>query len=469
MWGWVAVCAGLYLYAVAQMLPYPYPLEVYETSNLAQSIVFLKTGQIYAEPTFHHQAMMYMPLYFYATAAAMTLFGKTLLAGRVVSLLATLAIVGIIYRWLRREQFPSAFAAAAAATFLGLFYMLGKWYHTVHVDMLMVALLWAGLLLLHFSKNTRHAIVAGAVLALAFYTKQQTALVVAPLLLIMALYDFRRAFVAGFAMGAAALALVALEAWRSDGWFLYYAFEMPGSMPKRWFLWPWFFLQDLLLAQPVLVGLSGYFLVDCLRGNSDKRRYDYIGLTIGCLLSACLSRLHTGGWVNVLIPMWVGIIVMAFLGLRLLLERRPKDRLLAWALVVFQAGMLVYDPSEVRVPEAYTQAYRKLERQMAESKGQVFAEYPFYADGQLRDDVLYLRMFGFDMLQAKSRLKPSVQHDLQQALDALFSQHKLDAALLEKPASASVERYYRQERILYEETSYPIGLNGLPRFVYVPK
>jgi hypothetical protein len=211
--------------------------------------------------------------------------------------------------------------------------------------------------------GTTGAIVAGVVLGLAFHAKQQalgvTVFVGVGLLLAG---DIRRAI--AFAVGAV-LGIAPLFAWlhaTTNGWFDFYCVKMGAAHGIDLSLFTLFFFVDLsnafLLAASTLV-LLGWLARDTIARAREKRREatDKDLVVFACTLAgsfaaAASSRLHQGGFLNVLM-LWSTFACVAFAVVATRVERLAEARgagalvggglLLA---VVCQLAHFAYDPGE---------------------------------------------------------------------------------------------------------------------------
>jgi hypothetical protein len=99
------------------------------------------------------------------------------------------------------------------------------------------------------------------------------------------------------------------------GWFRYYAFQLPARHPLEPSMWLGFWTRDTLpwLPLPFLLGLAAFtYRVR----TGDRRGAMSLALgTVGMLGTAWSSRLHSGGWDNVLMPAGAWLALLLGLGL----------------------------------------------------------------------------------------------------------------------------------------------------------
>jgi hypothetical protein len=198
----------VYLAHAATVLPYQFDLDQGEGYDLNAGWLLAQGRPIYTDnASFPYFSSNYPPLYSLLVALATGIWGPTLLAGRMVSLLATIGL-GLLIFGASRRQGGTAGALVAA----GLFFLSNYVYHVTplaRVNALTAFFALAGLLAL--GRRGRGLLVTGAVLLLAaVYTKPTAVDAVAAGLLYLWLVDRRQALVMGGALAAAGLALAGL-------------------------------------------------------------------------------------------------------------------------------------------------------------------------------------------------------------------------------------------------------------------
>ena len=200
-------------------------------------------------------------------------------------------------------------------------------------------------------------VAAGVLFTLAYLTKQ-TALMIALPLILYALWHGRggRRVLFGAVFGALALGVTGLLHAASAGWSSYYLLDLPGGHSLLFSRLVTFWTEDLVRTLPMVVGAL-YFLV-----ADRERRLFYGALAAGAVGSAWLSRIHSGGHINVLLPaLAVGVLLAVLGGWRLLDDARTRGEasrpwaLGLWAVVVVQFALLVYDP-RAQLPTAADRA-----------------------------------------------------------------------------------------------------------------
>lgn len=206
-------------------LTFPYPLNYGEGPLLDQAARLAELRNIYRYDLTGPPYVVsnYPPLFPLAQALFVWLFGPAFWYGRLISLLSVAAValfVGLTLHALTRDRLA---AVAGAMIFPAMPYVV-RWSSLARVDLLGLALSWAGLFVVVRWPHRRWSLfVAGLLLVAAVYTRQTYALAapLAAFVWLVAQGQKRRALqLAGFAGGAALILFAALNILTSGGFFL---------------------------------------------------------------------------------------------------------------------------------------------------------------------------------------------------------------------------------------------------------
>ncbi len=234
-------------------LTWPFEIEWMEGGMLTHAERLLLGKGIYVPPSADFAPFFYTPLY-PALLAGLSKLGIPLgfTLGRAVSALATFATLGMLYAIGEREA-GRTWGVLAACLYAALFRFCGAFYDVARPDALAMALVLAAAFVARWAKRPRGALLAAALMVLAYFTKQ-TASVFAPAL---ALCLFARDRRLGLVFAAAAGGLGVLSVWTfvrtTGGWFWFYVFE--GHQGHA-FLWGNILLEywrDVLFLAPMLL------------------------------------------------------------------------------------------------------------------------------------------------------------------------------------------------------------------------
>ena len=373
----------VYLVVALQRLTYPFELEWMEGGVVGHVQRILDGQAIYAQPSLSFVANLYAPLYFYVSALVALVLGNGFLPLRLVSFVASLGSFAFIFLIVRRRtsaQFP---AFLAACLFAATFRIAGAWFDIARVDSLYLLFLLAGLYAFDSPAVLLRSLAAPLLLFLSAFTKQP-ALIVAIGLSVVALLT-RKGFerlafplVFGVLFAGSFLVMNALTA----GWYQYYVFEMPSqhSIESAYLLGFW--TRDIL--QQVGIAL-GFCLVAAWSGRRQRIVAD-VCILGSLFLVSYLSRIHSGGYNNVLMAVYAAIAIYFGIGLNALLDAALKGdgRASAVTLTLLGAAMLQFlllfywPPLQVPSRADRAQGERILQR-VARIQGEVYwSDHPWY-------------------------------------------------------------------------------------------
>ena len=108
---------ALFMGTALLRLGYPYPLEPTKASSLSEVGRILSGQPLYVAPTLEYVPLVYGPIYFYVSALVARVLGETYVPLRLVSLLASIGSLALVFRLVQRET-GSARAGLVAAGLL---------------------------------------------------------------------------------------------------------------------------------------------------------------------------------------------------------------------------------------------------------------------------------------------------------------------------------------------------------------
>ena len=280
---------------------YPYDLEWMEGGTLEHVARVLGGQPLYVAPSLEFTPYIYAPLYYYVAAPFAYLFGLRLVSLRIVSFAASLGVLALIAALIHGRTRSRLGALIGAGLFAALYDRTGAFFDLARVDSLALFFMLLGVFLLRASE--RHDVAAGLLLAAAFFTKQSMLLMAGPVVLARA-WSLRgpRRLQCLAAFGAVAAGGSLLLALRTHGWSTYYLFTLPASHP--WVPGGWFryWRDDLFKAVPVAM-LALILVIARARGVRAARPVE-LAAVLGSLVEAWSSRVHSGAFSNVLMPVY---------------------------------------------------------------------------------------------------------------------------------------------------------------------
>lgn len=347
-----------YAWVAAHRLGYPYELDWMEGGSVALAARAAAGHSLYVAPSLAYVGWTYPPLYYWVAAAISKVAGVGFFALRLLSLTASVAAMATLGAIVWRETRDRVAGLVAAGLFAATFVISGAWFDTGRVDSLFLALTLLTLAWGRCARSVRGGMGLGALAFLAFFTKQTALVAVLPTLLYLGASRARVGIPALLTLlGLAVVSTAGLDA-ASHGWYRYYVFSELSGQSWAQQVWASFWENDIWRRQWPLVGLvtaGGAMLWWEARGRVSWRSPAayHVVAAAGLILSAWLSRLHTGGFLNVLMPAYAAVALLGGLVFGAV-ARRAHDRrrggwrswagaLVALALLA-QVALLAYRP-----------------------------------------------------------------------------------------------------------------------------
>jgi hypothetical protein len=483
---------AVYLYVALRRIGYPYELEWLE-GGAVEIVRRVAEGQaIYVQPSVHYVPYPYTPLYFWVSGALAHVTGVGFLPLRLVSLLSSLGCCAVLIRIVWRETGDLVAGILASGLFTATFAVSGAWFDIGRVDSFSLLLLLLAISAARRAETISRGIGVGVLVFLAFMAKQDTLIAAAPVLVLLIVIKRR----AGGAALTATVALVVgstavLNATTHD-WYGYYVFDELAHQGLTGSAWTTFFTRSLLHEPWALIlGLAGLAVAVVLRRREGFTDWLFWSVAVGGLLASSLvSRLHSGGGPDVLMPAFAGVAIFGALGYYVL--RREAARLGAdgstgplgrgrqvaalaaaslAAVVAVQIVALRYDPARY-IPSAADQAAGdRFIALVRHTPGAVIvADHPYYdtlagktswAQGEALHDIV--------------RAGPSVaRRDLLASIESILKSSQRATVFSDDPGSAlgaSSLPYFRRSTVKVfacRNCFYPVtDIRVRPGFVFV--
>jgi hypothetical protein len=351
----VAGAGFVALFAITALLRLRHHAELEWMEGAMLDVVLRVQGSkpLYVAPSIDYVPFIYPPLYFYVSAGACVLFGSGLFALRLVSFVSALGCMAIAFRFVQRETRDNAAASASAGLYAATFAAGGAWFDLARIDSLFLCLLLAALYALRFVSGCAGQIGGGVLLALAFATKQ-LALPIALPMLVFAVCCGRRWFAAAAVLSGAGMT------WALDrlngGWYTYYVFAVPARHALSFEHMGELLRADLLGVLPIAAAFGVAWLCNAFGRTapaSGRDRAFYACMLGAMLCGSMLARVHVGGAVNAMHPVYAAIAIVFGLALSASWRGQPDMRrgarpracvVLTGLLLLAQFYLLAYDP-----------------------------------------------------------------------------------------------------------------------------
>lgn len=362
---------------VAQRFRFPVELE-WMSGGVADHVERVMAGKpLYVAPSADFVPYVYPPLHYWLTAQVARAM-PILAAGRLVSVVATVVAAFAVFRATRTLGKSTYWALVAASLFFGAYSLTGFWYDLDRSDALVVAMLGVAFVILLEREGTAAAALAGALLGGAFFAKQPASVFLGAAVVAMLLARRVRLGLAVAAGGIAVLVPgVALLNASSEGWFWYYCVKMPAAHGVRAELASLFFVVDgskgfaLFGATLATLGAFAGTLARAVRRREgvDRTEAVFAAFVAAGLFTSATSRMHVGGYVNVLVFLTTFGAVAFGVGAARLSAGAAGGRLarsLVGAVALAQLAHFLYDPGEASPNEGRMRDARIVEARVRE-------------------------------------------------------------------------------------------------------
>lgn len=503
-WGTrLAVLAALapvavYIWVAAHRLGYPYELDWLEGGAVELVGRVLHGQSLYTAPTLAYVSYTYPPLYTWVSAAVAEVAGLGFLPLRLVSFGSSLVAFAALWRWTVAATGDRAAGVVAAGLFAGSYGLTGWWFDVGRLDSLFVALTLVALWLGRRACGIRAGMAVGALAFLAFFTKQSALVAVVPALVWLALIRPR----AGIGALAVLIALVISSTLLLDaltgGWYRYYVVSELGGQPWQPRMWVGFWRLDIYahlrpLAWLLLAALTAGAAMAWRRWRTEPtgpaardriasaarrlRSGGRLGIgyelaaALGLLLAAWFSRLHTGGYLNVLMPAYAGCALLGGVAFARLRRLGPLTAAVAAALVLVQLAQLLALPDHARPAAVERTAGADLIAKLRLLPGPVLVlAHPWY--GTLVGKGSFAQADAITEVLRSDASRGAA--DLRRALRGSLNRYAVRAVILDKPPPSwlapqlardfTLERGPVAGRLLLRP---PADLRGAPMLLYV--
>jgi hypothetical protein len=373
-----------YLFVACSRIGYPFELEWMEGESFDHARRILAGRALYVAPSLSFVPFIYTPLYFYVSAAVAQIVGASLLPLRLVSLASSLGCLALIAAIVRGETRSWRPAILAAGLFAATFRHSGAWFDLARVDSLFLALLLAGVYALRARPTHRSFALAGILFGLSFLTKQAAL----PVIAVMTIFAIRAGGRHSLSFAACGWGVIAGSTFllnrMSDGWYVYYVFDLPGQHPILPGKISGFWLGDLAGRLPVAAAVATGWILSRSAASRGRKTF-YLLLGAGMVGTSYFGRLHEGGYENVLMPADAFLAVMFGIATSGWLSAghqaspsespgtsdRPGRESLVYAAWILQFGLLLYNPRAQIPRSADADAGRSLVRILSEVQGDV--------------------------------------------------------------------------------------------------
>ena len=216
---------AIYIYVAVRRLGYPFELEWLEGGEVEIVNRVVHGQAIYVAPSLHYVPYPYPPLFIWVSAAFAKVLGVGFLAPRLVSFLASLGVLALLWQLVRRETGDTVAGLVAAGLFAATYQASGAYFDLARVDSLFLVLLLAAVAVARRGQTWRAGGLIGVLLFLSFFSKQTALIAALPLLVYLVVFRRRVGIAACLTLGALLVVSTLVLDHASHGWYDYYVFE----------------------------------------------------------------------------------------------------------------------------------------------------------------------------------------------------------------------------------------------------
>lgn len=472
---------AMYLWMVVIRCQYPFELEWIEGAMVDIVHRVVEGKSIYVAPSLEFVPFLYPPVYFYLSALVTWVTGAGLLPLRLVSIAASLVSMAVIYLIVWENTYSSLSAWLAVGLFTASYRVTGAWLDIARVDSLFLA--WFLLFvycILHAPRSNGHLFAAGLFAALAFLTKQTALITCLPIMIFLAVRNFRKGLLLlGLTISLVGLVSLYLNL-ATDGWYAYYVFNLLGNQTE-WIpsVFSSFWTDDLIFHLPVAVVLGVFFFTSRLNQQDWKTGAYWFFILVGALVGSFITRVKLGGYDNVLLPLYAIMSILIGLGFHSVLSSinglpvRFRAELTGAIYVagIFQLAILIYNPF-AQIPTLTDRAAsNRLVQLIADIPGEVYLPYHGYLSTLAGKETYAHHSATWDIMRGEQ--DDPAKKVLQQALDRAIQEQFFTMILLDSNWHylPRIPEFYERAGWVFPDQVVPVPVTGLttyPKVIYLP-
>lgn len=359
-----------FIYIVISRISIGFVIEWGEGAGINQINHILNKNALYIEPSINFAPLVYTPLYYYLSAGLTLVIKNILFSARLVSVLATLASLGIIALIVYRETKNALIGWVAGSLYLACFSLSGGFYDLARVDSLYVFLLLITLLVFLTAKNKFNLVIAGLLVVIGFFTKQSSIIVFFPIVFYCLANIRKVAWPMGIVILLGLLIPIIVINNGSNGWFLYYIFDLPREHGYSVLSAAKFWIRDIFEPLGIVVGFGLFYFVSANSPFREKGRISVdtgnikavketeiliqprlilLLFSIGSIGAAWITRASNGGGANNAMSAYAALALLFGIGAGKILNRFNENTsknffFVATALICIQFIGLIYNP-----------------------------------------------------------------------------------------------------------------------------
>ncbi len=372
---------GILVYLFANHINFPLNLDVMEGTILQHFQRAVAFKPIYTDPAPDFVAFAYNPFYYVVSIPFGLIFGVNLVTLRLVSILAFLGSMIILYAVVQRRTQSVWWALMAAGLFAAAYRVMDAYLDTAHSDSTFVFFALLGSYLIDRSQSRTWSWLGVVCLLLSFWTKQHGALFAIGGLFFL---TWREGFIRSIPYWLTAVLLgpvcyIFVGPWLFGPRFLYFTWEVPRQwteINRATFIRYFSFIASsyLILAIASVLETAWTLLIDIQHRSKVNVSIWHVQFAFA-LLSGLMGALDPGSSDNVFIPMGVFFILVGTLGLyhfATQVKQAEQFRIYQIGLVV-TFFLLFYNPQTLVIPSTASASFDDLVATLNKLDGPVYA------------------------------------------------------------------------------------------------
>lgn len=472
-------------------MSYPYELEWMEGGSVEHTQRILNGDSIYVEPGIEFIPYIYTPFYYYVSALFCGLFGVGLFPLRLVSTLSALVTGFIIFLLLKKETNDFFSSIISTGLFFGFYVIGGAWYDLARVDSLFILLFVISIYFLRQKKNNWYYIFAAIFAFLSYFTKQSSLLFALFIMIYFLLYEKKGFWIYSSIFVGLVLITTLVYNYSTSGWYFFWNFELPAAHRWNFEFTILFFTRDIFEHTGIAVAFAFIYFFISLRNQksllSEKNRTYafYLFVAVGMFIGSYFSRLHYGGFLNVIIPAYTILAILTGLSYKKIIdlietEQSPKVQGLKYnyfltfinLMVIVQFLAVVYDPG-LQLPsendyKAGNNFIQKVERQSGDVliPGNTFTYYKLAG----KKNYAHIELIN-DLYEHNEDYGQKVMNDFKKHLETNHFTAIFVNNLFIEHFPFFRDYYEPKEEIFNDESSFKTKTGHImrPEWLYVPK
>jgi hypothetical protein len=453
---WLAIVValafvGLFAFSATLRLLYPYEVEWMEGSMIDHAIRVLHGLPIYSAPSVDFVPWLYPPAYYHVVAWSMHLIGEGFLAGRLVSVLSTLASCGVLADLVRRATHNTGYAWFAAALYIAAYHATGYYFDIARNDAFFTLVI---LLVVYAASMRGNIAVIGSALGmvLAFYAKQQAIVFAVPLIVWFFLRGKREGTISALLLLVTFVISIIISNAVTNEWFSYYIFDIPAAKRADFSM-----LHAMRIVPEYLLGVfavTSILTLSVLVRRSRQRTFwqSTLGLVtlfwFGSIVAGAMSLGNEGGYKNVMMPFAAFSAALLPITIH---ELRDSVRVVGYGYValLLQFGALMFDPTGEKMLFAGNRqragAVEIVDR-IRELPGDVYIPYHGYLGTQAGKQTHAHILATMDVM----RMKDSTASRLSRDFDSAYA-HRFSAVIFDESSAftaATLKGYWNGGKLI---------------------